>query len=203
MTLDNADVCFLCNCSRILLVLSKVWPGHLLYMFLNRVLVRLIFKMLECFTQASCFTLREKCRKSASGTGRASEHFRLICGDREISQQTPRYNNSADSVADRLHVDCSGLPPGLESLCLGDNDLTSLHGLRPLSVLKALRHLDLAANPLVSAAFLAAIDHRPLVLLSPLCLACVQRYCCRRRRANHPYEDNPIRCRLFSCCRDY
>ncbi len=56
------------------------------------------------------------------------------------------------------------LPGGLETLCVGDNELGSLHGLRALSSLAGLRHLDVAANPLVSAAFLAGIDHRPLVL---------------------------------------
>ncbi len=56
------------------------------------------------------------------------------------------------------------LPGCLETLCVGDNELGSLHGLRALSSLAGLRHLDVAANPLVSAAFLAGIDHRPLVL---------------------------------------
>ncbi len=62
-----------------------------------------------------------------------------------------------------------GVPGSLETLGLGDNELATLHGLRPLSSLARLQHLDVAANPLVSAAFLAGIDHRPLVHAAPPC----------------------------------
>ena len=57
------------------------------------------------------------------------------------------------------------LPASLEWLSLADNKLSTLSGLRPLSALKAIRHLDLSGNPFVSAAVLAAVDFRPLVIL--------------------------------------